>query len=158
MATIQDIYFAIAQAQANYARCIDDDRLEEWPEFFAEPCLYRITSADNFRDGYEASLLFLNSKGMLKDRVSALRDANIYERQGYRHVIGSPSIISQDGDSVRSESSFLVMRIMRDGTTSLFVTGRYLDRWTSQGTAVHLHERIVVLDSSRIDTLLALPL
>jgi len=95
---------------------------------------------------------------MLIDRVSALREANVYERQSYRHILGMPSILSQDGDGVRSETPFLVARIMRDGTTDIFATGRYLDLSTLNGETAKLAERIVVCDSSRIDTLLALPL
>jgi anthranilate 1,2-dioxygenase small subunit len=59
---------------------------------------------------------------------------------------------------VRSETSFLVARIVQDGDTDIFATGRYLDRYRIEDGKAHLHERIVVCDSSRIDTLMALPL
>lgn len=151
-------FFAIARAQADYARCIDDDRLEEWPDFFEENCLYRITSATSHREGYEASVVFANSRGMLIDRISALREANIYERQAYRHLLGMPSLLDETPKSVRTETSFMVARIMQDGTTDLYATGRYLDVWNIGGNTPKLVERIVVCDSSRFDTLLALPL
>ncbi|MET0279311.1 MAG: aromatic-ring-hydroxylating dioxygenase subunit beta [Pseudorhodoplanes sp.] len=148
----------IMKAQADYARCIDDDRLEGWPDFFHGPCLYRITTSSNHRDGLEAGIVFANSRGMLADRVSALREANIYERQTYRHILGQPSILSEEGAMVRSETSFLVARILQDGETSIFATGRYFDLYEIVDRAAKLNERIVVCDSSRIDTLLALPL
>ena len=148
----------ITKAQADYARCIDDDRLEEWPDFFTGPCLYKITTASNYRDGLEAGIMFANSRGMLADRVSALRDANIYERQSYRHILGQPSIISEDGPMVRSETSFLVARILQDGDTDIYATGRYFDLYEIADGTARLNERTVVCDSSRIDTLLALPL
>ncbi|MFN3891856.1 MAG: aromatic-ring-hydroxylating dioxygenase subunit beta [Beijerinckiaceae bacterium] len=155
---LQALYFKVSRALADYARCIDDDRLEEWPAFFVEDCLYKVTTAGNHRDGLEAGVIFANSRGMLQDRISALREANIYERQSYRHLIGPPSILGMDGDSLRSEASFMVARIMRDGSTSLFATGRYLDEWSLAGDDVRLKQRIVVCDSSRIDTLMAIPL
>ena len=153
-----DIFFAIMRAQLDYARCFDDDRIEVWPDFFAEDCLYRITSAENFREGMEASIIFANSRGMLKDRVSALRTANIYERQSYRHLLGAPCLMPQKDELTRCETSFMVARIMRDGTTDLFATGRYLDVYGFEHGALKLFERVVVCDSRRIDTLLALPL
>jgi anthranilate 1,2-dioxygenase small subunit len=52
----------------------------------------------------------------------------------------------------------MVARIMRDGTTSLYVTGRYLDVFRLGAQTLRIKERVVVCDSSRIDTLLALPL
>jgi anthranilate 1,2-dioxygenase small subunit len=148
----------IIKAQADYARCIDDDRLEEWPGFFSGPCLYKITTAANYREGLEAGIVFANSRGMLADRVSALREANIYERQSYRHILGQPSILSEDGAMVRSETSFLVARILQDGDTDLYATGRYFDLYEIVDGTARLNERTVVCDSSRIDTLLALPL
>jgi anthranilate 1,2-dioxygenase small subunit len=95
---------------------------------------------------------------MLIDRVSALREANVYERQSYRHILGMPSILAHGDDSVRTETPFLVARIMRDAETDIFATGRYLDLYRLRGDTAKLAERIVVCDSSRIDTLLALPL
>ncbi|WP_214366159.1 aromatic-ring-hydroxylating dioxygenase subunit beta [Pseudonocardia sp. H11422] len=157
-----DVHRLIAQAQAAYARCIDSDRLEEWPDFFTEKCFYTVTTADNHREGLEAGLIWADTRGMLTDRVSALREANIYERHSYRHILGQPFILPEDGDGdvdeVRSETPFLVVRIMRDGASDLFASGRYLDRYVVDGDAVLLTERVVVCDSSRIDTLLALPL
>jgi anthranilate 1,2-dioxygenase small subunit len=47
---------------------------------------------------------------------------------------------------------------MRDGTTDIFATGRYVDRYEIDGEVAKLAERIVVCDSSTTDTLLALPL
>ena len=144
----------LAALNAAYARCIDEDRLEGWPDFFLERCLYKITTADNLAKGYEAGLVYADSRAMLKDRVSALREANVYERQRYRHMIGLPVV--EEGASV--ETPFVVVRIMRDGRMDLFATGRYLDKVVDEGTALKFAERVVVCDSSRIDTLLAIPL
>jgi anthranilate 1,2-dioxygenase small subunit len=47
---------------------------------------------------------------------------------------------------------------MRDGSTDIYATGRYLDLYSLQTNPPKLIERIVVCDSSRFDTLLALPL
>ena len=153
-----DAFQLIVRAQSDYIRCIDDDRLEEWPDHFHGACIYKVTSAANYREGLEAGIIFANSRGMLQDRVSALREANIYERQSYRHILGPPAILSENGAEVRTETPFLVARILQDGDTDLFATGRYLDLYRIADNQTKLEERIVVCDSSRIDTLLALPL
>jgi hypothetical protein len=80
----------VAELNAAYAATIDADRLEMWPDFFVEDCLYKITSAENQRRGYSAGIIYADSRAMLRDRVTALRTANIYERQSYRHIIGLP--------------------------------------------------------------------
>jgi len=155
---VKEIAGLINRAQNAYARCIDSGNLEAWPDFFEEDCVYKITTADNHAQGLEAGLIFANSRGMLLDRVASLREANIYERHVYRHFLGQPWIVSQDTSEVRSETSFFVARIMRDGTTDVYATGRYLDTYALTSADPKLRERIVVCDSSRFDTLLALPL
>jgi 3-phenylpropionate/cinnamic acid dioxygenase small subunit len=142
-------------AYAAYAAAIDADRLEAWPDFFTEDCLYKITSADNHKKGYAAGVVYADSRAMLRDRVTALRTANIYERQSYRHIVGLPVL---GGDGMSAETPFLVARIMRDGRTDLFATGVYLDKLRDEGSRLHFAERIVVCDSGFFDTLLAIPL
>lgn len=155
---MNDIIGIINHVQNAYARCIDSGKLEAWPDFFEDDCIYKITTADNFAQGLEAGVIFANSRGMLLDRVASLREANIYERHVYRHFLGQPWIVSEDANEAKSETSFFVARIMRDGTTDVYATGRYIDVYRLNGGALRLKERIVVCDSSRFDTLLALPL
>jgi anthranilate 1,2-dioxygenase small subunit len=154
----EDVASLIGKVQAAYARCIDSGDLAAWPDFFEEQCTYKITTADNYNRGLEAGVVFANSRAMLVDRVTSLKEANVYERHAYRHFLGQPYIEAQDGSQVRTETPFFVLRIMRDGTTEVFASGRYIDRYALRGGAAKLLERIVVCDSSRFDTLLALPL
>jgi 3-phenylpropionate/cinnamic acid dioxygenase small subunit len=149
---------ALVQLNADYARAIDDDRLEAWPDFFDDPCLYTITSAENHRRGLPAGLIYADSRGMLRDRVTALRKANIYERHTYRHLVGLPAVVGRDDGVTRAETPFLVVRVMRDGRMDLFATGRYVDAVIEAGDALRFRERVVVCDSGRVDTLLAIPL
>ena len=51
---------------AEYARAIDDDGLEDWPEFILDPCVYKITSADDYRRVLEAGLVYADSKACFK--------------------------------------------------------------------------------------------
>jgi anthranilate 1,2-dioxygenase small subunit len=157
-----DAMVAIARAQASYVRAIDSDNLEAWPDFFTDPCFYQITSADNYRRGMPVGLIWADSRGMLKDRVSALREANIYERHSYRHILGQPAVLAEETESgVReadSETPFFVLRITGDGPTDIFASGVYVDRYVIDSGSALLRRRVVVCDSSRIDTLLALPL
>lgn len=148
--------FRLSALNTEYASCIDADRLEEWPGLFLERCLYKVTTADNHRRGYAAGLMYADSRAMLIDRVAALREANIYERQSYRHIVGMPAL--RAGGEIAAETPFLVVRTMRDGRIDLFASGVYLDRVQDEGGRLRFAERVVVCDSSRIDTLLAIPL
>jgi anthranilate 1,2-dioxygenase small subunit len=148
----------ILALQAAYIRCIDNNELENWPGFFLERCLYVVTSAENHRNGFPAGVIYADTRGMLTDRVAALRQANIYEKQSYRHILGLPHLTKNGGDEAESETPFMVARIMHDGSTSIFATGVYLDTLRMAGDELKFARRVVVCDSSRVDTLMALPL
>jgi anthranilate 1,2-dioxygenase small subunit len=148
----------ILALQAAYIRCIDSNELEAWPDFFADRCLYVVTSAENHKAGFEGGIIYADTKGMLIDRVAALRQANVYEKQSYRHIVGLPNVTKNGGDSAESETPFMVVRTMHDGGSNIFATGVYLDSYRAIGNDLKLEKRVVVCDSSRVDTLLALPL
>ncbi len=143
---------------AAYARAIDSDALEEWPAFFTEDCHYRITNVDNERDGLPAGIVFADSRAMLEDRIAALREANIYERHRYRHLLSVPMLESADDAVTVARTTFMVARIMHTGETMLYATGEYRDRFVQAGGKLLLAERVAVCDSTVTDTLLALPL
>ena len=148
----------VADFQTSYIRCIDRDELERWPDYFVPDCLYRVTTAENARDGLAASLIYANNQAMLRDRISALRHANVYERHGYRHMVSLPYIVSTTAQQAEVETPFMVARIMHDGVTELFLTGVYQDVFVDVEGALRLQSRVVLCDTSRIDTLLAIPL
>lgn len=143
---------------ARYSRCIDTDALEAWPELFTDRCHYRVTTAENEREGHAAGLIYATSRAMLRDRVSALRHANIYERQRLRHIVGTPCVLGTEGARTQCETPFLVLRIVQDDDTSVYATGLYKDVFEVEGDSLLLARRDVVCDSRRIDTLMAIPL
>jgi 3-phenylpropionate/cinnamic acid dioxygenase small subunit len=157
--TDAETLFRLAALNSDYASCIDADRLEEWPGLFLEDGRYRLTSADNQRRGYAAGIIYADSRAMLTDRVAALREANIYERQSYRHIVGMPALRRGEAGEITAETPFLVVRTMRDGRMDLFAAGVYLDRVRDDTDGrLRFAERVVVCDSSRFDTLVAIPL
>src|SRR5580700_8673614 len=113
---------------AAYAHCLDNDELEDWPQFFTDDCGYRITSAENFEAGLPIGIVYATSRAMLADRVMALRKANIYEPQRYRHLVSNLKIAAADGGALAVTANFLVVRTMQDGAMTLFAAGRYVDR------------------------------
>ena len=150
------LQLAVERLHARYAHALDADRLEDWPNFFSERGTYRITTAENEARGLPLSVVYAEGRPMLRDRVASLRHANIYEPQRYRHLVSSVLIGESSGDSVAVKSNFLVIRIMENGETAMFASGIYRDRVSI--SAMQYEERVVICDSRRFDTLLAIPL
>jgi 3-phenylpropionate/cinnamic acid dioxygenase small subunit len=175
-----EIKLQVQDLNARYAQAIDDDKLEAWPDFFTEQGRYRVTTAENFERDLPLGMIYATSRAMLRDRVRSLRDANVYEAQRYRHIVGVPLIAplpnppphsatqtrvnalmpgeGRVGAAVQAQTSFIIARIMHTGETALFATGRYQDRIVLDGGEARFAEKIVILDSRLIDTLLAIPL
>jgi anthranilate 1,2-dioxygenase small subunit len=125
---------------------------------FADPCRYLVISRSNHEAGMRQGVMYAASRGMLLDRVFSIRRANLFEPHRYRHVVGPIRVKEVEGNVAVVHSHFIVARIMHDGVTSP-VRDRTLsgpDRCLDD--AVPVQERLVVLDSDKIDTLLAIPL
>jgi len=152
-----ELQLAVENLHARYCHALDEDRLEDWPKFFTEDGRYRIATAENEARGLPLPVLYADSRAMLRDRVASLRHANIYEPQSYRHMVSATIITRAEGSAVKSTSNFLVVRIMQSGETMLFASGRYRDRIVLAPEPLY-EERVVVCDSRRFDTLLAIPL
>src|SRR6516225_3478274 len=103
------------QLFTDYVHCLDADDLDRWPDFFTADCSYRITSAENYEAGLPLGLIYATSRNMLKDRVSALRQANIYEPQRYRHLVSSIKITADAAGVLDLVANFMVVRTMQDG-------------------------------------------
>ena len=153
-----ELTLKVQDLNARYVQAIDDNKLEAWPDFFTEDGRYRVTTAENAERGLPLAMIYATSRAMLRDRVRSLRDANVYEAQRYRHVLGAPLVEAGAGSALISRTSFIVARVMHTGETTLFATGRYHDRIVIDDGAPRFAEKLVILDSRLIDTLLALPL
>lgn len=153
-----DLQYLIERLLAEYVQCIDDDKLEAWPDFFTEQCIYKIAALENTARGLPIAAIFCDSKGMLTDRVVSLRKANIFERHQYRHLVSSTIVSDITADSVNVRSHYVVYRTRGNGVTELYSAGVYQDRIVSVNNELKFAEKLVIYDTDRVDTLLVTPL
>ena len=151
-----ELQLAVERLHARYVHALDTGELEAWPDFFTDQGKYRITTAENEARGLPLPVLYAEGRAMLNDRIASLRHANIYEPQRYRHLVSAVLVERESDRLIRSSANFVVVRIMENGETLLFATGRYVDRITLPD--MKYEERVVICDSRRFDTLLAIPL
>ena len=123
-----ELQLLLQNLMARYALALDEGRFEEWPNFFTDDAIYKIVSAENHAQGLPLGVIDCEGQGMLRDRVMALREANVYEPHRYRHILSPPVVTGRDGNAVTTETAYHLARSMREGDTILFSTGRYLDR------------------------------
>lgn len=154
----QEAKEAIEELLHAYVQCIDDNRLEAWPEFFTEDCLYKIISRENYDRDLPAPVIYCNSKGMLQDRVTAHRHANIYEPHFYRHIVSNTRLIKRENGSYTAQSNYAVFQTKLDGDTQVYNVGRYLDKVVFEDGSAKFKEKLVIFDTLRIPTLLVTPI
>ncbi|WP_454916217.1 aromatic-ring-hydroxylating dioxygenase subunit beta [Xanthobacter sediminis] len=157
MKTHLEKILAVADLQNSYAQTINNDQLELWPNFFTDRCLYKVVPRENHDENLPACLVMCDSKGMLEDRVTSYRNANIYNLHFTRHVIGMPRIITATDDTIAAETSYAIFQTQLDGETSVFQVGRYLDTIVVEQDELKFKEKICVFDTYRVHRLLATP-
>src|ERR1700749_1777100 len=109
------VRLGVQELIAAYVDCIVEDRLEDWPDFFVEQCRYVITSRDSHEAGLPHGVVYAASRGMLIDRITALRQANIFEPHRYRHIVGPIRIEQIETTVAQVRPTFIAVRIMHHG-------------------------------------------
>ena len=140
-----------------YVAVIDNDRIEEWPGFFTEDCLYEIIARENEEAGLPAPLIHCDSAGMLRDRVISLRHANIYEKPAYRHMLSGMEFREEGGEYVVT-TSYVVVNTSQEGESAIYQAGLYKDRIVRTEAGLRFRERRCIYDTLRVQTLLAFPI
>jgi anthranilate 1,2-dioxygenase small subunit len=149
---------AVLALMADYGWLIDEGRFDEWLDLFVEDCVYKVVPRENLALGLPGCLMLCENKDMLRDRVTALREANKYNIHVGRHVIGLPRVTRVAPDLLAVEAAYTVFQSDQDGEAKLFSVGSYLDRLRLVGGAARIAEKVVIVDSFAIPSLLAAPL
>ena len=149
---------AIADLLERYAHTLDDGDFEAWSDFFEADGRYLVNTRENVEAGRPIGIVLCEGRGMMDDRIKALRIANIFESHTHRHVLGRPLLTPQADGRVRSRSSFVIYRTMYTGQTEVFATGVYDDILKRNNEGWKIAARLVALDSRMVDTLMVYPL
>jgi anthranilate 1,2-dioxygenase small subunit len=150
--------FALYDLYAQYGALLDAAQYDEWLALFAPLCSYRIVPRENAERGLPAALVFCDSRAMLADRILALREANRFNIHSDRHLIGLPRVIESEVDGCLVEAPFAVFQTDQEGETRLFAIGLYRDRLAAGSGGLTFRDKLILLDSFAVPSLLATPL
>ena len=51
----RDLRAELEELYAAYTGCLDEERFEEWPDFFVDDCIYKIIPRENFERAHAAA-------------------------------------------------------------------------------------------------------
>jgi anthranilate 1,2-dioxygenase small subunit len=152
------VYEKVERLLRDYCHALDDGEVDRWTSFFQDDASYQITTRENREAGYPLGIVLCEGRGMMEDRIKALETANIFESHTYCHITGPLDVREELEGRYTVRSNFVVYRTMYTGAIEVFATGKYLDVVDTTGAEARFAERVVVLDSRCIDTLLVYPL
>jgi 3-phenylpropionate/cinnamic acid dioxygenase small subunit len=147
---IQDVFDA-------YMDCLDDERFEEWPAFFTENGVYKIVARENVERDLPLATWSCMSRGMMQDRVVAIRNASVFSPRYMRHVSGSVRMFSEVEGVYSAGSSFSVFETSQDEISKVFMVGKYRAKVVFSGEGPRFQELLVIYDTSLIPGLLVFP-
>ena len=157
MATV-NVTQPITDLLFDYVECIDDDRLEDWPELFVEDCVYKILSRENTERNLDLPIVYCDSRDMLRDRILVFRKALIYSYHYDRHFLSNVRIAEGDGGTYRLRAHYSVFQTDPEGETKIFSTGRYDDAVVLVDGAPKFKEKNVIIDTFAVPNMIATPL
>ena len=140
----------------DYAEALDDGELERWPELFTEKCRYELVPRENFDRGLPLALILCESRGMLEDRVAALRKTSMYVPRYVRHLI-SHLRATEEGEGLRVRANYAVLQTRVDALTEILSAGRYLDYVVRDAGRLRFQEKRVIFDSVLVPNSLVYP-
>ncbi len=145
-----DTLLALHELYSDYAAALDSRELNRWPDFFTEDGIYKLQSRENFDRGLPLATLAFESRGMLKDRVYGAAETIYHDPYVQRHIVGLPRLLAREGEALRCEASYLVIRTKHDAMPEILSVGRTLDRVVATPEGLRFAERLVIFDNDLI--------
>ncbi len=152
------LHFELTELQTGYIAAIDDERFEDWPNFFTPDASYEIIPRENFVQGLPAGLMHCFGQTMMRDRVVSMREANVFHAHTYRHFVSGLEILSQSADEVVTRSNYLVLRTVNELNADVFQVGRYDDIVVRTPVGWRYKSKRAIYENARVDTLLVIPI
>lgn len=154
----RELRLELEELYATYTACLDEERFEEWPEFFTDECLYKIVPRENFERGLPLATWLCESKAMLRDRVVMIRKTGVYGPRWIRRMTSGLRVLGWDGGALEVRANYLAVETLLDELTRVFNAGQYRDRVVVEDGRLKFREKLCVFDSLLVPNSLIYPL
>lgn len=149
---------ALEDLYAQYTGCLDEERFEEWPDFFTDACIYKIIPRINFERGLPLAIWLCESKGYLQDRVVAIRKTSVYGPRYVRRMVSGIRVMNASAGEIEVRANYTVFETLPDEFTRVFSVGQYRDRVVTIDGAMKFKEKLCIFDSELVPNSLIYPL
>jgi len=147
---VRALALEVRELYEEIADLLDDDQVERMPAYFTDDCVYKLISKENHDEGLPQATILCDGIRMLRDRIVALRETQVYEPRAWRHFVSGVRVLSVSDDEIRARGNFLVTEAMSDAEPQVLLVGRYLDRLVRRDGRLVFRERLAVYDNYRV--------
>ncbi|HRL20918.1 MAG TPA: aromatic-ring-hydroxylating dioxygenase subunit beta [Alcaligenes sp.] len=143
---------------AQYCATLDRGNIEDWPLFFVQDALYRVTSRENSDLNLPVGLVYAEGRDMMHDRAVAIARTQMYAPRYMLHLVTNVRVIDEaiNGD-IEAEANFMLMQTLVEGPSTVHLVGNYFDTFTRLGGKLLIKERQVIFDTAILANDLVFP-
>ncbi len=94
---------------------------------------------------------------MIRDRVYGVKETLYHDPYYQRHIVGTPRVLAADGDAIRAEANYTVVRTKYDGEATVFSAGHYRDEIVRTPEGLRFRSRLCIYDTEMIANSVILP-
>ncbi len=138
----------IVAFHTEYCSVLDRGDLEQWPLFFTEDALYRITGRENAELDLPVGLVYCEGRAMMHDRAVAIARTQMFAPRYNLHIIGQVRVEAEDASGILAQTPFLLIQTLVEGPSTVHLAGCYHDRFVKVDGQLLLAERHVIHDTN----------
>ena len=151
--------YEIEEFNAVYATALDEQRLGDWADLFAEDGNYVVLSRENEDRGHPVGLIYCENRGMIRDRAFALEKTAMFAPRYLRHIISNVRVLGQQANGdISACANYMVLQVLFDRPdATIHQVGIYKDVFRRTTTGLKLAQRRCVYDNLLVDNALCIP-
>jgi anthranilate 1,2-dioxygenase small subunit len=141
---------AVKSLLFDYVRCLDELRIPDWEDFFAEDAHYEVISRENVERDLPLAHVLDHTRARIHDRVTYVMEIwdGHYNAYWPRHILSEPVETHANG-VVKVDTPFALYLTEAGRTGSrLLAVGRYDDEICFEGGAPRFKRKRVILDTT----------
>ena len=108
---------------AVYGEILDEARLPEWADLFAQECLYQIITRENYESGYGLCTMQADSRDMILDRVQGILRTQRFIPRYYRRFYSGTRIVVVTEGVIETRQNVLLVQTLIDEPARILLCG-----------------------------------
>ncbi|MFI5446468.1 aromatic-ring-hydroxylating dioxygenase subunit beta [Polaromonas sp. UC242_47] len=144
---------------AEYCAVLDAGLVEQWPDFFTEDGIYRITARENAELNMPVGLVYAHGRNMMIDRAIAISRTQMFAPRYNLHLVSNTRVTDETEDgSIEAQANFVLLQTLVEGPSTIHMAGTFYDHLVRKEGGLLLKERQAIYDTTIIANDLVYPL